>query len=140
MKEQMIGLAPKILSFNNSHNIAIGGHNHQLMFNFFIYKCLTSASMGDVDIQSYTIDAAKMIYNYLSIPIMNIINRVGFISSFFQTYVMFNKQAILSSVFDDESVLYDDSTESKIARVLAIGEREASDFSKAVLETVENLL
>ena len=96
--------------------------------------------MGDVDIQSYTRDAAKMIYNYLSIPIMNISNRVGFISSFFQTYVMFNKQAILSSVFDDESVLYDDSTESKIARVLAIGEREASDFSKAVLETVENLL
>lgn len=140
MKNRLLEIRPKVIAYND--DFAASRDDYQiLLLNYFIYKCLSVASTKkDFDLDEYTSDSAKAVFNYLSLSIPNISSNISFVIAFYNSYIMFDEKTIISSSYDPTSVIYEDSIESLLARVLALGNKRSENFINEVLDILENLL
>lgn len=90
--------------------------------------------------EEYSTYLLRAVIYYLSLDFVNYSNRINFVASFFESYIMFDTESILNSVADASSILYDDSLESLLARALAISENEKQDSCINQLKKLEKTL
>lgn len=105
--------------------------------NYNINKCYLLAINSPEDIETYCETAAIALLHYFGRP-TNSIN-IAIIAAFYETYKMFGESFILMSDYDKTKEIYDSSTESKLARVIAIGMKTHYDFTSKIIEILEGL-
>ena len=111
-----------------------------IMLNHNIYYCFSIAVEENFDMGDYRVYLTRAVLYYLSAPFTNYENRIGFVKSFYESYIMFDHEAILSSVSDTSSILYDSSVESFLARALAIADVYKENTCRELFNDLESSL
>lgn len=136
MKRQLQKLKEQI----SKNDIPVAQNYRSMYLKYNLYSCFTIAVDEAFDMEEYSTYLLRAVIYYLSLDFVNYSNRINFVASFFESYIMFDTESILNSVADASSILYDDSLESLLARALAISENEKQDSCINQLKKLEKTL
>ena len=111
-----------------------------ILLNFNLYSCFDIAIAEEFDPEGYSVFLTRALLYYLSAPFTSYENRIGFVKSFYESYIMFDHESIVTSITDTSSILFDDSIESFLGRALAIADVYKQGFCKGVFDNLEKSL
>ena len=111
-----------------------------ILLNYNLYSCFRLAVEEEIDLDEYKMYLSRALLYYLSSPFTSYENRIGFVKSFYESYVMFDQESIITSVTDPTSILFDDSLESFLARALAIADAYQMHTCRLLFDELEETL
>lgn len=111
-----------------------------ILLNHNLYSCFNIAIAEEFDSEGYAVFLTRALLYYLSAPFTSYENRIGFVKSFYESYIMFDHESIVTSVTDVSSILFDDSIESFLGRALAIADTYQQGFCRQVFDNLEKSL
>lgn len=111
-----------------------------ILLTYNLYSCFNIAIAEEFDEEEYRVFLTRSLLYYLSASFTNYDNRIGFVKSFYESYMMFDHEAIVTSITDTTSILFDDSLESFLGRALAIADTFQEGFCKSVFSDLEKSL
>ena len=121
-------------------NIPVPDQYKLILLNFNLYSCFDIAIAEEFDPEGYSVFLTRALLYYLSAPFTSYENRIGFVKSFYESYIMFDHESIVTSITDTSSILFDDSIESFLGRALAIADVYKQGFCKEVFDNLEKSL
>lgn len=121
-------------------NIPVPDQYKLILLNFNLYSCFDIAIAEEFDPEGYSVFLTRALLYYLSAPFTSYENRIGFVKSFYESYIMFDHESIVASITDTSSILFDDSIESFLGRALAIADVYKQGFCKEVFDNLEKSL
>lgn len=95
------------------------------LFYINYYSLMDASIIGDTENIKKNITLI-MVY-YMSFNIVNYENSLNFVKNYYESYMLYDMDIILLSLFDPDSLFYDDSIESKVGGSLAIYEMLTAD-------------
>ena len=145
MKDLMNKYRPIVIELNNQSLSEFRGRTLFVKNNLYHGLAMIQLSMNNSkdpkeNYQEYIFASARTLYNYLSIEGNGFNSKASFVYSFYQTYETFSIELILTSEFEVNSIFYDASLESSIARMFAIGIKMNSEFLTEVSSVLDSLL
>lgn len=136
MKNRLLELRKELKDID----LPVADRYKMILLQYNLYSCFKIAIEEDFDLSEYKVSLLRATLYYLSAPFTNYENRISFVKSFYESYIMFDHESIISSVTDPTSILYDDSIESYLARAYAIADVREQLSCKDLFDTLEDSL
>lgn len=136
MKKRLLELRTEL----DDVSIPVPDQYKLILLNYNLYSCFNIAIAEEFDEEKYRVFLTRALLYYLSAPFTNYDNRIGFVKSFYESYMMFDHESIVTSITDTTSILFDDSLESFLGRALAIADTFQEGFCRSVFLDLEKSL
>lgn len=105
-----------------------------------IYTCFRLSIGEEIDVEEYKKHAKRATLLYLSLNIVNYENNFSFVKGFYESYILYEIEDVLSSVSNQKSPIYDDTLASLMGRMYAIIETYQKGILKEIFDELEETL